>query len=544
MQREISRNIGSKPIQEGFQIDPNFKPAPVHLAIMKMAKDNEGIYERRVSLERNRNANVTDKLKDQMDDWNRINIEGLVDAGILIKKSEFLYILNPLAEKKYKSKIAFEPGKNHIELLRKNENGVINYSDIKEKWINKKSEEQKRQKNMHDGMLKKLIENGYIERKDKGIYLVTEKGFELLKNPKKTERKKRTEQHTFKLTAFDEKIKEVCKDGRIDKELLSMHKRRSSIEKRIETLKRNNLIDENLFVKEDFFVLLEQRLKINKAKELTIDMLTDEQLQLVKDLRIFLNLSKTQIKKHIYTNSCFPKFYRDLDFLVSKGVIKRDEDVGVYILDKLGIEMSNDLYPGAVKYGTKLYSRKEEMEHDMLVYSAYKDWEREAIKDNIKILALKNDRQMRSDDAKKYGHMQGAYPDLRVLYEMNSNLSKDWVYAHDIEIDCGYDGKTIESKIRGMKTYKANGTGAGGGSYSYSIKSPESIGNQTGQQMGQQTVIDTGISWYCNSMYQAIKVANILSKDNTKARTLTRARKVEVFYMDKEGNTKSIFKEN
>ena len=139
----------------------------------------------------------------------------------------------------------------------------------------------------------------------------------------------------------------------------------------------------------------------------------------------------------------------------------------------------------------------------MLVYTAYQNWIKDIVAKGGKIIELKNDRQLRSYDAKKYGYMVGAYPDLRVFYKMPTS---DKIKQYDIEMDCGYDGKTIKSKMHGLAGVIAN----------------------------------ANLGWYCKTAYQAAKVAKIISQDTEKASRMNVARKLTVFYLDRNGKLQTV----
>ncbi|QIB69806.1 hypothetical protein Ami103574_10945 [Aminipila butyrica] len=501
------KDISARPLVEGRPLDEleipdsRFKPNSVHLAIMKEAKANNGCYDRRIEIEKIKGSSDPEKLKKQRLLWNQINLNNLVNAGYMRKKDENIYIANPLAYNIQRAE--FQPGKNHAQLLLKNKEGIIKTLELKKELSGKKSDEQRRQKKILDGMVKRLYENGYLEKIDKGKYKVTDAGFQFLnewqsKKPTHRDQKVTENRKTFAATKFDRHIQEIVRDGKIDEQLLQEHDKCESLKKRITTYKKQGLITNDGELTEDCINLLENTLKRGKEKHLSLEMLSDRQIQLIKDIRIFLNLSKDQIVHYIYGDQA-PPADTDLQFLIRKKIIKRDEDTGIYVMDKAGIELSNELLsPNAVRYYTKLYSRKEEVEHDMLVYTAYKEWEKGILEKGYKIIEIKNDRQLRREDAQKHGHMIGAYPDLRVLFQKpNSNK----ILTYDIEVDCGYDSKTIKSKLSGL-----------GGN----------------------------LGWYCKTLYQAAKVANMLTKDTTKVSRMNVARKMEVYYMDKDGKLQVV----
>lgn len=202
-------------------------------------------------------------------------------------------------------------------------------------------------------------------------------------------------------------------------------------------------------------------------------------------MRLFLNLTQSQIIKYIYDgNAELAK--SDLKVLVEKQILVKDSAWNVYVLGKAGVKLTNQLNPEAVRYKTKLFSRREEVGHDVLVYTAYKELEKELLQEDKQILSIKNDRQLRSDDAKKVGAMTGSYPDLRIFY-MDPKTGKE--RTQDLEIDCGYDERTIRQKLNGF-------SGGAGGKGS--------------------TASSSGFNWYCNSVKQALKVAKVMNEDKSK----------------------------
>lgn len=479
-------------------IDLNFKPNPVHLTIIKEAQLNNDVYDRKKSIAKIRNSFNEEKIKNQMIMWNQININTLVKAGYLTDIGQGKWQVNPLVKELKKAK-SFELVGNHIKLLEKNHDGIITLSDLKKELAGKRESEINRQKTMMEGVIKKLYESEYLERVGKGQYRLTDKAHKLLSDKKAwtpAQRDLYKPKAEFKLTAFDRFIKEVMIDGRIDEVKLKDHKKGISIAKRIKTLEQKGLIKDNK-VTNEFEVLLVQAMKLSKDNKLTIEMLSIEQLKVVKDMRLFLNLSKAQIAKYIYDQD-WTMAKMDLDYLVRKKVLKIDEDYGVYIFDVAGIALSNQLYPDAVKYHTKLHSRKEELEHDMLVYTAFNEWSKGIIDKGGSIVDIKNDRQMRKDDATQHGHMIGSYPDLRVSYKMPKTEN---ILKYDIEIDCGYDQKTIASKVHGITSAnKANGFG-----------------------------------WYCKTASQALKAANTINKGSA-TKKVGWQKSIKVYWMDDKMN--------
>ena len=99
----------------------------------------------------------------------------------------------------------------------------------------------------------------------------------------------------------------------------------------------------------------------------------------------------------------------DIQFMVDSGLLKKDKLWDIYVLGDEGIRMINSFDPEAVRYKTKVYSRREEVGHDAMVYTTFKHFEGRVAAENMEILQVKTDRQLRSEDGKAYGSMQGAY---------------------------------------------------------------------------------------------------------------------------------------
>jgi len=500
-----------RPIEEELQkpIDLNFRMERVHYTILKVAKKNDGFYDfkeykKKVIAEHPEN----EKLQYRLILWNQTTLKNMVDAGVLKKEKDGFRIVegvDSLLEKEW------IPGKNHIRLLKKNVNGILRSIDLKKEHEGKKEYEAKRQKKMIDGMLANLYKNGFLERIGKGEYRLTEKckvyigkNF-IFANTKKG--KKIEKEENVKITYFDRHIKEIMTDGIIDIKKLYKHKKSESLQKRIKTLVEAGLIIEHR-PSEELLLKIDRVMQWMKEKELKIESLSIEQKQLVKDMRIFLNLSFSQITKYIYKGNK-EMAYTDLNYLIKRRVLKKDPDSGIYVFDLEGIRLSNQMLEGedVVRYKTKLESRKEEVEHDMLVYTAYQEFKREIIGRGGRILNVKNDRQMRHEDAQKYGHMLHGYPDLRVGYKEKDTLK---TIVHDIEIDCGYDGKTILQKIEKMS--KSNKM-------------------ERGQRKGGS------LSWYCNSVRQAAKVAKALTKNTHKRAT---PQQIYLFVLSRDGKVHKV----
>lgn len=520
MERNLNPDLNKA---HGFKkIDTSFEPNPVHLSIMKAARSNRNEYNRQEAIQKILASDNNQKLKRQMIAWNQTNLETLIEAGYL-KKTDFdKYIANPDAYALKKR--PFVPSKNHISILKKNRHGIIRTKDLIKENEDKPQKEQDRQKVFFRGMIKTLYSNGYLEKIKNGEYKLTDKAEQVINELSPIEKKNSDNQIEIKITAFDRNFDDILVDGKINEKLLFEHPRRDSITKRIKTLKSNGLILADGSITKKLELLLQRNRAPAKERQPLIDRLTKEQMKTLADMRVFLNLSKKQIINYVYAGdeTCAEV---DIAFMIKNKVINYDENYKVFVLGNKGIEMAKTLFPDAVKYGSKLYSRPEEIEHDMLVYTAYKEWEKGILKSGGTILEIKNDRQMRSEDAKKFGAMQGVYPDLRVYYEMPGTKQ----LQYDLEVDCGYDEKTIAAKIEGM-----GGTNMLKGETAAGTKKNVSYGTGGPRSMPKKAEL----GWYCKNLYQAtkvMKVINVMTGNKTKVSRMNVHRELKVFYMDGSG---------
>lgn len=93
---------------------------PIHMAILKDAQNNGGIYDRYRAVVKINYRICDDKLKKQQIQWNLTNLKTLEKLGYLIKVGNDQWKLNVGIEGITKKK-AFVPGRNHVALLKKNE---------------------------------------------------------------------------------------------------------------------------------------------------------------------------------------------------------------------------------------------------------------------------------------------------------------------------------------------------------------------------------------------------------------------------------------
>lgn len=477
----------------------------------------------------------------------------LVKAGYLKEKSRGEYEVNPLVLKELKEAkrcTPFSIKENHIKLLAKHNNGVIVKSALKGEYQDKSEKERYRQEKMIDGMIRNLSENGYLKSQGKGQYTLTALGYEALNNAcnEKTDStmfgKNNTPHSTnVKVTAFDKIILEVCNtENVIDIKKLEDHPRKDTILKRIDTLKTGGYIKDDR-LSDDLLQRINIAKEYSRTKQLSFDLLTNEQQQVLKDTRQFLNLYRGQINKYIYKGDT-AKADADLKFMVEKGLLEKDKLWNIYVLGDEGIRITNSLYPEEVRYKTKVYSRREEVGHDALVYTAYKHCEQRITAGEKKeILEVKTDRQLRREDAKANGYMQGAYPDLWIKYK-DPVTQKE--FTECLEVDIQYDERTIRDKVEKIllgstETHKNNGSNVNSKDESPEGQGAHATGNHGNSQgssaRGHNSKNVNSLSWYCSKASQVAKVAKTFSNimNEKSSRRVTKAKYLELFFISEDG---------
>lgn len=270
---------------------------------------------------------------------------------------------------------------------------------------------------MMRGMLKNLLEAGYLENIDNcdsiasednvktelsfkpGLFKLTaraldliESGREKVKNeiindiPTANEKLALKSDKELKITKFDlDNIIQPAISGILLKETIALSTKRAAIEKRISTLLDAGLLLE----KDDGWQLTDELLdrakvreninlehQLSHSKKRSLDHLTVEQRKTIEDIKDFFNLSGSQILKFIYKGN--EKIFKsDMEYLLKKGIFERDLIRDVYILSKAGTKLAAELTGDSNIFGSKIHSRQEELRHDLLIYSAFKDMEAE-----------------------------------------------------------------------------------------------------------------------------------------------------------------------
>jgi len=493
-----------RPRTQTRAIDPDFKLTAVHYRVINFASQQA---DGRTFLERDLRLDVQ---KDKDDEaatlawkWQRTILRNMEAAGYLTWLGQGRYEINPLAinmqkEKKLAQSASITLKPNHIQLLTYIRDGSTTTDTLRKAMIKETSSsiEQDRQARIFKGMITKLRKVGYIESIKRGEYVLTEKAMAELSSERKTPKQSRSASNQeVKITAFDRHLLEVISDTSLSKQLLETHPKRVALSKRIEILTNAGLIEDG-----NLSAGLIERITLYKSGEvlggriLTVDRLTSKQKDLLKDIRQFQSISEPQILKYIY-NDDRTLMILDLEMLVAREVISKDKGYNAYFLNAQGIRISSELLPYLDQsYRPKIHGRREEVRHDLLLYSAFKALQLKFEAEGKVIDKIENDRQLRSRDAKANGFMSGSYPDLRIYYTDKNGLQR----IHDLELDISYSEGTISKKVKGT---------------------------------------NNDLTWVASSYKQALRA----SKGFTKADpSLGKARSITLYVLDDYGNLRSV----
>lgn len=508
---ELTRGTPSR----GLVIDTEFKLTGTHKFIFGFARQRGGVFNRDDYQRHLKNGGIEPKMLKQMMVWNQTTLKKLETAGYVKNVGTGKYELVDAAiawAERPKPRPDFKPGKNHIKLLEKHVDGIVKSVDLKHEHKDKSQNEYYRQSKMIDGMILSLINNGYLTRSQKGAYKLTDDAYnsvaqaqaeaEIAKTVREIKKEApKSKVYDFKITDFDRHVLAVADEqGNIRNDFIDAHERCESIKKRVVTLAKVGLIKDGKITPE-----LEQRIntatRLTRSKTLTANLLTKQQRQVLDDIRIYMNLSPTQIAKHIYKGDS-ALFNADISLLLRQGILEKNTTYGVYLIGKNGSKLLKHMNPDLPVFKSKAYSKTNELAHDVLIYTAFKDVEKQIKHDGGKITLIQNDRMLKSEDVKQLGGMRGKgeYPDLRVTYTDKYGTEK----VQNIEIDCGYDTKTIGAKLSAF--FNSSGTGS--------------------------------FTWCCSTFGQACKVGRIAGGD--KSRQLKRHKPLYISYIDENGNVKKM----
>lgn len=324
----------------------------------------------------------------------------------------------------------------------------------------------KRIEKLEESELLKKINNEY-HMTDKCLQMIAER--EQLINEKNKLKQNMIElkkdSNKAKITKFDyNNILEVANGSIWTKESYKEHfsnlsnsqieQKLKSIEKRLNTFEELGLVKKIDGEKYELNKKLLDRARMFREKEKY--NFSTEQKETLTVLKDFLNLTDKQIAAFIYKeNEVFAQ--SDVNQLVRKGYLgetTRDlkgdgEFTKVYYLTTEGKKAASHLTGTEMKdiYNSKLHNRPEELRHDLLVYSAYKDMKETLEDNNYRITKTMTDKQMRASDMKETGHQRTEYSDLYIEFEDVKTKEKGYI---NIEVDAGYKPNVIRSKAENI----------------------------------------------------------------------------------------------
>lgn len=419
-----------------------------------------------------------------------------------IKQNEETKKFKMYASEKEKALREFIPGKGYRYLLEYAKDGILNYSDVEKRLARYNNSIREKETAIKKGMLNKLVVAGYLDPVDcevitidnqnskceTGLFRLTLKAIAIM-DGKVTDAdessakpsinddnqddifKATTElviqkddlvpeimpiekQVVIKITKFDlDNIIQPSKDGVFTKDMRNASPKRASVEKRIETLIAAGLLincGDCWKLTGELLDRASVREKLNAKREQThsikldMDCLTAEQKKTVTDIKDFLNLTGSQILRYIY-NGNETLYKADMRYLLEKDILVKDSIYEIFVLTKKGTCLASDLTGDHNIFKSKIYSRREELKHDVLIYTAYKDMEKQLVDAGKSIVSIKTDRVMRSEDMKANNRMNEDYPDLRIDYMNKETGEKGFV---NIEVDVGYSENVISQKLR------------------------------------------------------------------------------------------------
>ncbi len=222
------------------------------------------------------------------------------------------------------------------------------------------------------------------------------------------------------------------------------------VSKRVENLVEQGYLipmgEEYLFADKFTEACREHERKLIRMKNRDPLDLNPEQRFILKELQTFLNITQDQFNMK---DDLAP----ELRNLYNRGIIDYENRVingvntKVFYLTSEGKQLTSKLTGVQVAniYSSKIHSRPEELQHDVLVYSAYKDAEIRLMVAGKAIVGVRSDRQMRSQ---LYADKNYEISDLEIEYEDVKTGERGIV---NIEVDLGYSESTIKSKAENIK---------------------------------------------------------------------------------------------
>lgn len=185
--------------------------------------------------------------------------------------------------------------------------------------------------------------------------------------------------------------------------------------------------------------------------------LNHEQKFILKELQVFLNISQKQFNQGNDLSSELKNLY-DRGLLAYEYRVINGENTKVFYLTSEGKQITSKVTGVKVAdiYNSKIHSRPEELQHDVLIYSAYQDAQTRLLANGKVITNIKSDRDMRSED----NHIRMTSSDPSQLKDLRVELSDLEIEYMDvktgekgtlnIEVDLGYSEGVIKDKAQNI----------------------------------------------------------------------------------------------
>jgi len=195
--------------------------------------------------------------------------------------------------------------------------------------------------------------------------------------------------------------------------------------------------------------------------------LNDDQINILRELKLFSNMSESQLFSIYQDNNTEDFFKKDIDKLIKNGVLKKEEKqfrdmkFPLYHLSYTGNKLASEVELQKTATFSKNYSKdNREILHDLLQYESYRLVQKN-MKDEIgKMVSVSTDREKRSEMYRamiqKKKEEGGSYTNFSDIKEINredyGDLSIEYLDKNgnlkeiNIEIDRGYDIGVIQKK--------------------------------------------------------------------------------------------------
>lgn len=386
-----------------------------------------------------------------------------------VKSKDGVYSFTPTFERQMNLR-AFDVSKLDVNIYnRLSEGKQIDIKELSKEFSERYNEKgAARQQAIYSGRLNKLDEIGLVYNQD-GIYKATEKfhdvmreyeRFKSIDDPKISEivSLEFKNQGTINNFTFNN-VTNVIEGNHwtMDDHLKKFNDAQLTdrTEKHLEQLSKIGYA----YKVDNGYLVHDELLERSRLLELPKDRrFTDNQLKFLVDVRDFQSLSHSQANKYIFENDKLATY--NLNELVKRGIIDfkvkniDGEAEKIYYLKSQGKKALLEI-TGEDKqvFDSKVLRRPQEIKHDLYVYSAYKDYQSILDQQNMRIVDVKTDKDIRSllNSGKLHNSISAShtteikidFADLYIEFENADTLERGYV---NIEVDVGYTKDVIKSK--------------------------------------------------------------------------------------------------